>query len=137
MRRYIDLNAVLGENLSFFMKREDSPYRNANALGKAAKVAPNTIRNLLDPEKRTTTASKPRGYPTLDKIEKIATALKCEVWELLHPDIQRSIRERAFYANIERDYEAMTQHEKKQREGAIKDPHKRAANPKPHRERVN
>ena len=83
-------------------------YRNANLLAKKASVAPNTVRNFLDPKKRTVTTTKPDGFPTLDKLEKLAEPLKCEVWELLHPDIERSMREREMYKKIENNYKEIT-----------------------------
>lgn len=102
-----DLRAVIARNLAFFMGRPKAPYSNANSLGIAAKVAPNTIRYLLHPSRRPTLASKPEGYPTLDKLEKIAHTLSCEVWELLHPNIQKSLREREMYRQLERDFRAL------------------------------
>ena len=99
-----DLRTVIAANLKYFMGREGSPYRNANALATAAKVAPNTVRNLLDPKKRTVTAEKPEGYPTLDKLEAIAGILGIDVWELLHPDVDTAIKAREFYAKLERDF---------------------------------
>lgn len=106
-----DLRRTMARNLAFFMARESCPYKNANALGVAAKVAPNTIRNLLDPSKRTTTSAKPDGYPTLDILDKIAQKLPCEVWELLHPDIEKSIREREMYKRIEHSFKALPAHQ--------------------------
>lgn len=97
MTKHEDLRLLLAKNLRYFMGREKSLYRNANALGKAAKIAPNTVRNLLGTIKRTTTEDKPEGYPTLDKLEAIAKALGCQVWELLHPDVEKSKREKEFY----------------------------------------
>jgi|GEM_PF-5664230 len=104
MEKKSALSKVIAANLRFFMERPGCEYRNANALGIAAKVAPNTVRNLLMPTRRTVTLSKPEGYPTLDKLERIAEKLECEVWELLHPDVKRSLREREMYKNIEHDY---------------------------------
>lgn len=109
-----DLRQTLIDNLNFFMAREGAPYKNANSLGLAAGVAANTVRNLLNPRQRPVTSAKPEGYPTLDTIQVIATALGCEVWELLHPDIARSIREREMYRNIERDMEERLNAEKRQ-----------------------
>ena len=97
----------MARNLAFFMSRETCLYKNANALGVASGVAPNTIRNLLDPSKRTTTRDKPEGYPTLDILGKIALKLPCEVWELLHPDIEKSIREREMYLRLEHTFKAL------------------------------
>lgn len=98
-----DLNQLIADNLKFFMQRPKSMYRNANALASIAKIAPNTVRNLLEPSKRTVTSTKPIGYPTLDKLAKIAAPLGCEVWELLHPDIRQSLREREMYRSIEKN----------------------------------
>lgn len=83
------------------MGRPSCDYKTANALGVAAGVNPGTVRYLIDPAKRvTTTAKKPEGYPLLDILGKLADKLGCEVWELLHPDIERSIRERLTYQHF-------------------------------------
>lgn len=102
-----DLNQLIADNLKFFMARPKSLYRNANALATAAKIAPNTVRNLLEPSKRTVTSTKPIGYPTLDKLAKIAAPLGCQVWELLHPDIRQSLREREMYASIKTNFQLL------------------------------
>lgn len=87
----MNLNAVLAANLRLFMSRPGCLYPNANSLSTKSGVSANTIRNLLDPAKRPTTVLKSgRGSPTLDKIEAIAEALGCGVWELLHPNLQRA-----------------------------------------------
>lgn len=98
-----DLALVLAHNLKFFMSRTDD-YQNANALGVAAGVSPNFVRYLLDPKKRTTTTEKPQGSPTLDKLDAIAGKLGCQVWELLHPNVERSFHEREMYGKIEQDF---------------------------------
>lgn len=99
-----DLNQILATNLKFFMERDGSAYKNPNALAVAAKLSANTVRNFLTPSRRTTTATKPKGYPTLDKLERVSVILGCQVWELLHPDLPRSMREREMYESIERDW---------------------------------
>jgi hypothetical protein len=104
-----DLNAILAKNLDYMMKREGSLYTTANALGVAAGIAANSVRNYLDPTRRTVTAEKPEGFPTLDKLQALATKLNCAVWELLHPDIERSLREREMYRKVEADFERIKQ----------------------------
>lgn len=95
-------------------------YRTANALAVAAGVAPNTVRNYLDPKKRAAKGeNKDEGYPTIDKLALLASKLGCEVWELLHPDIERSISEREMYKKVEADF------------NRIRDDAKRAADAKP------
>lgn len=111
MTRAIDLRHTLAENLRFFMGKSES-YGNANRLGTALSISPNTVRNLLNPKQRPVTADKPEGYPTLDTLLKIAGRLDCQVWELLHPDIQRSIREREMYERIESDYQERAKKDK-------------------------
>lgn len=106
MEKTRTLAAILAGNLEFFMSREGCPYPNANSLGEAALVAPNSVRNLLKPAKRTVTRDKPEGFPQLDTVAKIAKKLNVEVWELFHPDIEKSLRERAMYAQIEADFAA-------------------------------
>lgn len=110
MPKRLDLNLILAHNLRFFMDRSDL-YKNANALGKAAEIAPNTVRNYLNHQKRTVTDQKAEGFPTLDRLASLASKLNCEVWELLHPDIERAIREREMYASIERDFIQRAKHE--------------------------
>lgn len=105
-----NLSKTMSRNLAFFMSRESCLYKNPNALAVAAGVAPNTIRNLLDPSKRTTTRDKPEGFPTLDILGKIASKLPCEVWELLHPDIEKSIREREMYLRLAHDFKTLPNH---------------------------
>lgn len=100
-----DLNQILATNLKFFMERDGSAYKNPNSLAIAAKLSANTVRNFLTPSRRTTTATKPKGYPTLDKLERVCHVLGCQVWELLHPDLARSLREREMYQSIERDWQ--------------------------------
>lgn len=97
------MRAVLSENLAYFMARDDSLYPNANKLALATngKVSANTIRNILYPTRRTTTAKKPEGSPTLEKIETLASKLpKCEPWMLLHPDLQRALRALEMYERV-------------------------------------
>lgn len=101
-----DLNTLIAKNLRYFMSRPSCEYRNPNALGVKAGISPNTVRYLLDYKKRTVTRDKPEGYPTLDTLGKLAGPLGCKVWELLHPDIERSLREREMYRSIEADFNA-------------------------------
>lgn len=103
-----DLRLILAYNMRYFMSMRREDCGNANALAVKAGLAANTVRNFLDPSRRTVTANKPKGYPQLDNIECIAKALNCQVYELLHPNIERHHRERKMYANIERDYLQMT-----------------------------
>lgn len=99
-----DLSALLAKNLQFFMQRSGCPYPNANALGKAAGISPSSVRHYLEPQKRPASTRKPVGFPTLDKLAAIADKLGVDVWELLHPDIERSLSEREMYRRIELDY---------------------------------
>lgn len=40
------------------------------------------------------------GYPKIDTLESVASLLGREVWELLHPDIERAIKERQIYDSV-------------------------------------
>ncbi len=99
------LNEIVSDNLRFFMKRSAN-CQNANALAVASRgrVSAGTVRNLLDKRKRTTTLEKQEGYPQLDTVAAVAEVLGREVWELLHPDIERSIKEREWFVRAERDF---------------------------------
>ena len=109
MSKSIDLRLTLAHNLRYFMSRKESLYKNANALGVAAKIAPNTVRHLLGTIPRTLGKKKPVGYPTLDKLEAIAKVLNCDVWHLLHPDIEKFIREQKFYEAVLANFHKMTE----------------------------
>ena len=94
------IEKILARNLDYLMKLPGAHYPNANALGNAIGMSPNTIRNLLHPERRPSHGEKPLGFPTIDTLQKVAEKLGREVWELLHPDIERSIREREMYSDL-------------------------------------
>lgn len=99
---------IIGDNLRFFMARSTN-CKNPNALHQEARrqgkrISANTVRYLLDNSKRTTTTEKPEGYPTLDKLEVATEVLGIQVWELLHPDIERSLKERDYYARSEQSF---------------------------------
>lgn len=104
MNSSYDLALVIARNIRYFMERKGSLYRNANAISVKAKVAAGTVRNFLDPKKRTTTAEKPNGFPTLDKLDRIAQVFGVPVWQLLHPDLERAMRETEMYKKIEADF---------------------------------
>lgn len=99
-----DLALVIARNIRYFMERPGSLYKTANAISVKAKIAANTVRNYLDPQKRTTTAEKPDGFPTLDKLDRIAQVFGVPVWQLLHPDLERAMREAEMYKKIEADF---------------------------------
>jgi len=60
---------------------EVSAFDSDRALAKAANVAPNTVRNLLDPDSR---APNQRGQVSLrlDILQKVARALGYKAWQL-------------------------------------------------------
>lgn len=99
-----DLAEILAKNLRFFMNRPGALHRNPNALAVASGLAANSVRNYLQPKRRAVVTKKGVGYPTMDKLAAIAGALGCEVWELMHPDIERSLRERDMYKRIETSF---------------------------------
>ena len=103
MSKNNDLNGILARNLAYFMEKSES-YKNPHALGKKANVAPNTVGNYLDHTKRTTTSGKLEGFPTVDILARLADALGCQVWELLHPNLSRAITEREMYKRIEASF---------------------------------
>lgn len=100
-----DIRTTVAKNVKFFMARPSSEFRTANALAVAAGLAANSVRYLIEPERRPTTTEKGvgGGWPGLETLAAVAPFLKCELWELLHPNIERSQREREAYALIETD----------------------------------
>lgn len=97
-----DLRRILAYNMRYFMSMKKAECGNANRLAEKAALAPNTVRNFLDPVRRTVTSNKPEGYPQLDKVEKIAKALGCQVYELFLPNIEKHLNERKLYEDLER-----------------------------------
>ncbi len=100
MEKSLDINAILAKNIRFFMKLKKT---NPNALAIKEQLSANTIRNAINYKARPK-ADNEVGYPTLGKLELLATRLGVEVWELLHPDIEKSLREREFYRKMEADF---------------------------------
>lgn len=101
------LKVTLAENLRWFMALPNCAYPNPNALATATKgaVSANTVRNILDPKRRTVTAKKGDGGPTLEKLEALAERLPdCQPWMLLHPDLQRALRAIEMDTKIEAEY---------------------------------
>lgn len=98
MNQAKEIRLLISKNLRYFMKLRQ--IKSDNALAVLAGMSPNTVRNYVDPSKRTVTADKPEGYPVLDGLAKLAAKLDCDVWELLHPDIEKERLEKEMYENI-------------------------------------
>lgn len=104
------LSDIVARNVRMLFER--SRFKSRRALAEAAGVAPNSIRHLLEPERRPM-ASRPDATPRLDVLEKIAAALGVTVQQLLsgdfNPDdppsrmLTRS--EAEFYARIRSAYD--------------------------------
>lgn len=108
-----DLALIIAKNLRYFMKltpknASEPRFKSARALGLKAGISPNTVTNYLKPKQRTVTLDKPDGYPVLDKLAALASVLECDVWELLHPDIEKERREKAMYQEIIASFHKMT-----------------------------
>jgi hypothetical protein len=87
----MDYQAILARNLAHFMNRPGAPYPNANALGVACGMSPNTIRKMLTPAKRVyQSRTKGAGLPASMTLVLLSEKLGCDVWELLHPDLERA-----------------------------------------------
>lgn len=83
---------VLARNLQALMEH-NTELRSAAAVSRATDraVSDNTILNMLHPE---------RGIAaTVDNLQAVATVFEREAWELLHPDLDASDRERALIAS--------------------------------------
>lgn len=61
---------------------ESSKFTSENELAKAAGVAPNTLRNLMSPDRRAPNA-RGEASPRLDVLAKVAKALSYDTWQLL------------------------------------------------------
>lgn len=59
---------------------DDKGYR---SLGRAAGVAANTVKNVIEPETRAPTASGKEPSPQLNVLDKIAKSMGYEAWQLL------------------------------------------------------
>lgn len=74
-----DIKNTLAVNLLHLME-ESADLKSQNALGKRSGVGQTTIGNYLMPD------SYP-GYPSMEKIIKIAKALGVDTWVLIHPTL--------------------------------------------------
>lgn len=87
----MDYPAILARNLAYFMSKPDALYTNANALGVACSMSPTTVRKMLEPTKRSyQSAKKGPGPPSTVTLVMLAEKLGCQVWELVHPDLERA-----------------------------------------------
>lgn len=98
------VNQILADNLRQLMMRPDCAYRTANALGVKAGIDPQTVRYLLDPAKRANAKKAGAHSPQIDKLEAIAKVLGCQVWELLHPDIEAARKEHEIIQAFKQDF---------------------------------
>lgn len=109
-----ELMVIVGKNLRHFIKQYDNPHISDRALARAAKISPNTVTNILRPKQRTLSGTRADGYPTIEKLSKLAGVFKkCEVWMLMHPDIKQAIKLKAFY---DADKDDVTHEEQEQPE---------------------
>lgn len=87
------LAIVIAENVKRLMK-EQGVYRNPNALAKAIntptrKVSANSIAYLFKPERRPKGEKIRNTLPRLETLAHAASKLDCQVWELLHPNLDK------------------------------------------------
>lgn len=121
MKKVEELMGALARNLHYFMRLPGCPHTNANLLHKASGVAANTIRYYLNPKKRPEyrTITKDVSSPSLDKLVKLADALGCEPWELLHPDIEKARADQRTLQALEERYRETREESGVPREAAI------------------
>ena len=74
-----DIKNTLAINLQHLME-ESADLKSQNALAKRSKVAQTTIGNYLRHDSY-------NGYPSMDKVEKLAKAFGLDAWVLLHPSL--------------------------------------------------
>jgi transcriptional regulator with XRE-family HTH domain len=70
---------------------ERSAFDSYRALASAAGVAPNTVKNLVEPESRTP-GSRGEVSPRLDNLDKIARAMGYEGWQLMQENFDPTNR---------------------------------------------
>lgn len=95
------INEVLAENLRHYMKSQGLKQ---TALGEAAGMAQTTVSLYLSPSRRQPSKSGKIPSANLGDVERLATALKVEVWELLRP---LSGPEREAYDKIANAFKAL------------------------------
>jgi transcriptional regulator with XRE-family HTH domain len=95
------INEVLAENLKHYMGAQGLKQ---TALGEAAGMAQTTVSLYLNPSRRQPSKSGKVPSANLGDVERLATALKVEVWELLRP---LSGPEREAYDRIATAYRAL------------------------------
>lgn len=95
-----DIKNTLAVNLQHLME-QSADLKSQNALAKRSKVGQTTIGNYLRPDSY-------KGYPSLEKIEKLARALGIDTWALLHPKLGSNVltgKEFDIYQKIRRALE--------------------------------
>lgn len=102
-RKSLPINEVVAENLSYLMEKVELTQA---ALAEKAGVSQKTISNYLNPSQRSEGALGKLPSPKLVELDRIATALGVEVWELTR---QMTPSERAMYAAIEKAYSELVE----------------------------
>jgi transcriptional regulator with XRE-family HTH domain len=110
------INQILAKNLKAAMEARFDGVVNQSELARVSGVSQKSISNLLHPENREKakakdgeTEGKEGKVPStsLATLVDLAKALNVEVWELLHPNLERSRREHQFYQQIDRAYKKL------------------------------
>ena len=99
------LSQILTRNLRVAMQDSDSGRGiKQKPLETLSGVPQTTISLYLRPAARLPTDGKSDPGPTLERIDRLAKALKIEPWLLLHPDMERARREADMYRKIEANF---------------------------------
>ena len=119
MREKLPINEVLAANLAFYMAAAGIDTQ--PALAARSKVSQRTISNYLNPTRRAAAASGKAGSAKLTEIERIASALGVEVWQLLRQgtpaemrawgQVEAAFRELAGGAQASRQPASLTLHD--------------------------
>lgn len=95
------INAVLASNLRYYMETRNLTQK---ALGERAGMAQTTIGFYLSPERRKPSKSGKTPSANLGDVQKLATGLGVQVWELLRP---LTPNERVAYEQIEKAFRSL------------------------------
>ena len=76
---------IVADNVS--AAYQASGFHSENELAKTASVAPNTLRNLMYPDRRAPN-SRGEASPRLDVLGKVAAALGYQAWQLMVEDFR-------------------------------------------------
>lgn len=104
-----ELAQVIARNAKALLEKKSRDFPSVNALATAIntpvhRASANSIAYVFKPTKRPRGDKHADTLPRLDTLSLVAEKLGCDVWELLHPDIQALRRKLDVYETMARNF---------------------------------